>query len=248
MAGEEIGGAQLRCRVGIDAAGAHEADSLGDAVRDFLVALVGGRILEEVERPLVDVLEVGITALRKGAQQVERGGRLAVGHDLALRIGAARFHRLFGAVDDIATVDRQLDAADGLGGRGARLGELTGDAADLHHRLAAGEGQDHGHLQEDAEEVADIVGRMLGEALGAVAALKQETLALRNARQLALQLARLTGEDQRRITGKLLLDRGQLGLILVVRHLHDREVPPAVRCPVRRHYRYSKGGQPPYLW
>ena len=42
---------------------------------------------------------------------------------------------------------------------------------------AAGERQDHRHLQEHAEEVADVVGRMLAEALGAVAALQQEGLA-----------------------------------------------------------------------
>jgi hypothetical protein len=65
--------------------------------------------------------------------------------------------------------------------RRARLGELPGDAADLHHRLRAGEGQHDRHLQEDAEEVADVVGAVLGEALGAVAALQQEGLALGHA-------------------------------------------------------------------
>ena len=96
-----------------------------------------------------------------------------------------------------------------LGRRGARLGELAGDAADLHHRRAAGKGQHHRHLQEDAEEVADVVGAVLGEALGAVAALQQESLARGDARQRLLQLARLACKNQRRKGRKLLLDRRQ---------------------------------------
>ena len=63
---------------------------------------------------------------------------------------------------------------------------------------AAREGQHHRHLQEHPEEVADVVGGMLGEALGAVAALQQEGLAGRDLASAALELARLTGENERR--------------------------------------------------
>ena len=66
-------------------------------------------------------------------------------------------------------------------GRRARLGELAGDAADLDHRQRRREGQHHRHLQEDAKEVADVVGAVLGEAFGAVAAMQQERLAGRDA-------------------------------------------------------------------
>ena len=52
--------------------------------------------------------------------------------------------------------------ADRLGGRGAGLGELAGDASDLDHRLAGAMSQDHRHLQEDAKEVTDVIGAMLG--------------------------------------------------------------------------------------
>ncbi len=116
--------------------------------------------------------------------------------------GNRGFSREVDVVDDVAAIARQLLTADRFGRRRARLGELAGDAADLHHRLAAGEGQDHRHLQEDAEEVADIVGGMLGEALGAVAALEQESLALGNLGELALELARLARENERRIAGQ----------------------------------------------
>ena len=110
------------------------------------------------------------------------------------------------SIDDVAAVARKLDVVLLLGRRGARLRELPGDAADLDHRLAAGVGQHDRHLQEDAEEIADIVGPVLGEALGAVAALEQEAAARGNARELLLQLARLACENQRRKRCKPRLD------------------------------------------
>ena len=39
-------------------------------------------------------------------------------------------------------------------------------------------GQDNRHLQENAEEIADVVGAVLGKALRAVTALQQEAFAL----------------------------------------------------------------------
>ncbi len=78
--------------------------------------------------------------------------------------------------------------SDLLGRRRARLGELPGDAADLHHRRGRREGQHHRHLQEDAEEIADVVGAVLGEALGAIAALEQESLAGRDLGQRCFRL------------------------------------------------------------
>ena len=74
------------------------------------------------------------------------------------------------------------------------------------------QGQDHRHLQEDAEEIADIVGGadpLLGEALGAIAALEQESLACGDAPERLLELARLACKNQRRKARELLLDRGQ---------------------------------------
>ena len=51
---------------------------------------------------------------------------------------------------------------------------------------------------------------MLGEAFGAIAALEQETLALGDLGELALELARLARENQRRIAGKLLSTKASL--------------------------------------
>ena len=73
----------------------------------------------------------------------------------------------------------------------------------------AGEGQDDGHLQEGAEEVADVVRAVLGEALGAVAALEEERAAVCDFGQRARQLARLTRKNQRRKGGETLLRFGQ---------------------------------------
>jgi hypothetical protein len=93
---------------------------------------------------------------------------------------------------------RHLDAADALEALGARLGELAGDAADLHdgQRCAVGE---HGrHLQEDLQLLADPDRRQLVERLDAIAGLEQEGTPLLHAGETGAQVTGLTGEHQRR--------------------------------------------------
>ncbi len=239
VAGIEARGAKLRRVVGVQPAGAHEAQGLGDVLGELLVAMPGRAVLDEAEIPAMHMLEIGIAALGEGAQQIERRRRLAVGHQHALRVGhAGRFGEL-GAVDDVAAIARQLLAVSRLGRARPRLGELAGDAAELHHRRAAGIGEHHRHLQEHAEEIADGIGAMLGEALGAVPALEQEGLARGDAGELRLQLARLSGEHERRKSRKLLLNLGERGRVGVDGHLLDRFGAPAVWAPSGRHRRLS---------
>ena len=235
VAGVEIGGAQLRVAFQIEPAGAHEVQRFRNAVGQFLVAPRLRGILEEAQHPLMHAAEIGKAAGGECAQQVQRRGRLPVGHQLALRIGGARRRRERDVVDDVAAVARQLDAIDLFGRRGARFGELPGDAADLHHRHRAGVGQHHRHLQQHAEEVADVVGAVLGETLGAVAALKQEGLAGRNPGERLLEVAGFPCKNQWRKRRKLRLDiRQRLG-VWIVGDLQYRPGPPAVGGPPLGH-------------
>ncbi len=190
------------------------------------------------------VLEIGIAAAGEGAQQIERRGGLTVGVELALRVGHAGGRREIDAVDDVAAIARQLDVADALGGRGARLGELAGDATDLHHRRGGGEGGHDRHLQKHAKEIADVVGGMLGEGFGAIAALQQEGLARCDLAQQLLQLARLASEHERREARELALHLGQRGGIRIVRHLLDRQGSPALGGPGgSRHHALPRAGR-----
>ena len=170
--------------------------------------------------------EAGVAAVGQRADEVQRRGGMAKGLDQPLRIGRARLGRELRPVDDVAAIARQLLAVLLLDRRGARLGELAGDAADLHHRHRGGIGQHHRHLQEHAQEVADVVGAdvvgaRIGEAFGAVAALQQETFALGDAAERFLEVARLAGKHQRRIARELLLDGLQAPL------------DPGIRAPGR---------------
>src|SRR5262249_44133136 len=88
---------------------------------------------------------------------------------------------------------------------------------------------------EHAEEVADVVGAMLGEAFRAVAALQQESTPVGDVGQLALELARLAGKKQRRERGELLLDLGPCPGGGVFRHLNDRLFAPAIGRPTLAH-------------
>jgi len=144
---------------------------------EILVTLRLRTVLDERQHPLMGVRQVGIAPGRERAKKVERRRRLPVSLDLPARIGRARLGGEFGTVDDIAAINRQLDAAALFGRRSARLGELAGNATDLHHRGSRRVGQHHRHLQKQAEKIADVVGTVLGEALGAVAALQQESVA-----------------------------------------------------------------------
>ncbi len=196
-------------QLGIDAAGAHEVERLGETAGEILIALRLRAILDERQHPLMRIRQVGVTAAGEGAQQIECRRRLPIGLQLAARIGRARFRREIGAVDDVAAINRQFDAAAFLGRRGARLGELPGNAADLHHRRRGSVSQHHRHLQEQAEKIADIVGAVLGKAFGAIAALQQEHLAIGDLRQRLFEIARLAGKNQRRKSRKLRLDVGK---------------------------------------
>ena len=179
--------------------------------------------------------EIGVAALREGTQQVQRRGRLPIGLDLAARIGRARGGGEVVAVDDIAAIAGQFDTAALFHRRGARLGELPGDAADFHDRQRGGKGQNHRHLQEHAEKIPDIVGAVLGEAFRTIAAMEQKCLAGRDAGEMFGQSPRLAGKYQRRKGGQLLLDLGQGRPVRIIRHLLDRLVAPGLRRPTFGH-------------
>ena len=108
---------------------------------------------------------------------------------------------------------------------------MSGNAANFYNRRGGRKGQHHRHLQKHAEKIADIVSRMFGKSLGAVAALQQECLTSSNLGKLAGQLARLASKNQRRKTGELTLDIGKRAGVGIVRVLLDRLRPPAVRGP-----------------
>ena len=83
-------------------------------------------------------------------------------------------------------------------------------------------------MQQHAEEITDGIGAMLGEALGAIAALQQKGLAFGHARELDLQLPRLACKYERWKRRKLLLDLNELLLVRIVRNLLDGLRAPTV--------------------
>src|SRR5690606_15119989 len=132
-----------------------------------------------------------------------------------------------------AAIARQRHLALGLVVGGPRLGELARDAANLHHRLRTGKGQNHRHLEENAEEDADVVRAMFREAFGAVAALKEKCVTGSHAGKLLLQLARLTCKNERRKAGELGLDSPEGVNVRISRDLLDRLFSPGIRGPLR---------------
>src|SRR3546814_20145632 len=81
---------KLRHAFGVDPARAHEFQRVADAIRGFGIFLRPRAAAHEIVRPAMDLVEVGIAALRERAQQVERRRRLGLGPPHPLRLGRAR--------------------------------------------------------------------------------------------------------------------------------------------------------------
>ncbi len=152
-------------------------------------------------------VDVGEAAAGEAAQHVERRRRLGIGLEHPARIGRPARLVEGKAVDDVAAVGGQLHSLHGLGRRRARLGELAGDAAHLHHRHLGAVGQHHRHLQQHLEGVAHGGGPELVEALGTIPALKKERLPPADGGEFPAQAPRLAGEDQRRVGAERRLRR-----------------------------------------
>ena len=221
--------------LGVDAARTHELQRAVDLVGDLLVLATLGARCHELLRPRMHPGEVGETALGERAHEVQRGRRLVVRLHEPLGVrGACRLGGR-GVVHDVPAEAGQLDAADHLVRRRPRLGELAGDAADLHHRHAERVREHDGHLQDDPQLLTDVHRRELLEALGAVAGLQQEGVAGRHLGERRLQRARLAGEDERGIAGDLLqgavevAEIGPVGLLLCRVCLPGRRSPAGSR-------------------
>src|SRR4051794_12583171 len=235
MAREDARGAELRGPFRRQPASAHEAQALGNMGGELLVAMPRGAVLDEAEIPAMHVVEIGVAALRKRAEQIEGRGRLPISHGHALRVRNSRRFGELDAVDNVAAIAWKLLAVLLLRRCRTGLGELAGDAAEFHDWRAPRIGQHHRHLQKDAEEIAYRISAMLGEALGAIAALQQEGFSGRDARKLRFKVPRLARENERRKTRELPLDFGKLGRIGIDRVLLDRLGAPTVGAPSRRH-------------
>jgi len=176
VGGEEAGFTQLRR--GVHAAGAHEGQRFVDSVGQMAVLFRKRGACDEIQVPLMHLVQIGKTALSEGAQQVQGGGGLVIGLQQTIRVRHAALLVETDAVDDIAAIGRQGDAINGFVIGGARFGELAGHAPDLDHRATGGKGHDDRHLQQNLEGVADFRGGKLEETLGAIATLQQERATL----------------------------------------------------------------------
>ena len=233
--GEEVGLADLRRGFRGQPAGGHEGQRLVEPVGEIAVAFGLGAVGNEIVVPLVNLVQIGVTALGEGAQKIEGRRGLIVGLDQALRVGPAGLGGEFHAVDHVAAVAGQGDRIPGLRIRAAGFCELAGQAPHLDHRTGAAVGEHHRHLQQNPEGVPDIVGMELGEALGAVTALQEKRLPRRHLGQGRLQAARLAGEDQRREVPQTRFHGSHFLGIRILRNLPDGFGAPTVRRPILGH-------------
>ena len=109
VAGEQVDAVRGVLGVEVDTAGTHERERPVDLGRQRLVPAPGRAALDEVGVPRVRLAQVGQSAARVAADQVQRQRRRVVGAEHAVRIGLAAGHRAGQVVDRVAAVRRQLD-------------------------------------------------------------------------------------------------------------------------------------------
>ncbi len=188
----DLGGLQVAV---VDAARAHERQPAVDLTGQRLVTGTRRRRADELAVPVVHQVQRRQARRRERADQVHRRAGIRVGTHQARRIVFARGRIGGEPVDHVAAVGPKTECVDV---RRSRLRVLTRDACDLDHRHARAVGQHHRHLQQRADVAADVRLGVVDERLGAVAALQQERLALRDIGQLAGQLLDFGRDRDRR--------------------------------------------------
>ena len=195
VAGVEVDAVEL---VGVGADRLHEVQRAVDLGGHLLVLAADLGAEDEVGVPGVHLAQVGVPARDEGAHEVQGRRRCVVDLDEPLRVVCPRLGGELEAVDRVAAVRRQRHAVAGLEVGGAGLGVLAGETAQLHDGDRRRIGEYDGHLQQHPQLVAGVVGGDAGEGLGAVAALEQERLTVRDGAQLGLEGVALAGEDDGR--------------------------------------------------
>ena len=194
----EVDLVELVLRVQVDAARGHEPQRAVDLGGEQVVAAALGAGVDVLEVPRVHVRQVGEAALGERPQEVEGGRGLVVRPHEPVGIGTAGRRLEREVVDHVAAERRELELVARLGGRRTRLGELPGDAADLHRGDTAAVREHDGHLQDDLELVADGVGGERVERLGAVAGLQHEPALFGDRGECLGEAAGLAREHERR--------------------------------------------------
>ncbi|CAB5057291.1 unannotated protein [freshwater metagenome] len=142
--------------LGVHPAGAHEAQRPIDLLGELFVALALGARRDEFLCPLVHAMEVCKPTLGESPKEVERGRRLVIRLNETIRVGGSCGLGGCCIVDDVATERRQHQVANLLERRRPGFGELTGDPPHLHDGNTKGVGEYDGHLEDDAQLLADV--------------------------------------------------------------------------------------------
>ena len=222
MSGVEV---NLSKRLEIDPGGLHEPHGAVDLLGEGLETRVS-RIGRETAVPGVDLPQIRVPAHSEGADEVEGGAGAQIGVEHAMRIGNTGVPGESVAIDRIPAIGGQGDAIARLDVRTAGFGVLAGHAPHLDHGGGGAIGEYGGHLQNGLKLEADVVSRVVGEGLGAIASHEHEGPALAGGRHLGAQGIDFAGEDEWRSGAQVRTHCPQDGLIGVGRLLGGRTATP----------------------
>ena len=182
MAGEEICRAKLWCRISINTNSFHELQRFADFI-SYIFETFRLLTFNKVQHPAVNMLKVGIPALRKRTKKIQCCRRLAIGHHQTLRVRHARCFVEINIVDDVAAIAWQFNTVDRFCWSRAWFCKLARNTANFNNWFACAISQHNRHLQEHAEEIAHIVRVVFSKGFSTIAALKQKRLTASNLAQ-----------------------------------------------------------------
>ena len=195
MGGVECRLMQLWHHIACQPACRHKLHGMVDLVTQLIVTLSERIVFDEVEVPLVYLVQICQPATRKCTKQVQCRCRLVIGSKHIFRFRHTCLFSELDGVDDVSTVTWQLDAVFLFKVRRTRFGKLPCDTTDFHYRFACRIHQYHIHLKHQFEEVFDILRIEVRKTLRTVTPLKQKGFTATRCGKLLFESARLSCKD-----------------------------------------------------
>src|SRR5699024_3901028 len=132
-------------------------------------------LLHEVQFPIFRMVQITEAFISKTTQEVKRKCRFIVSREQPLGIGCTCFGGRGDAVNQVAAIVVNFLAVYGLEISRARLGILSGNAANAQHGRLHLMNKDKAHLQQNLQKVHNLGRGTLRKSFGTITALKQET-------------------------------------------------------------------------
>ena len=212
--------------------GFEKGHRIADRTDDTPVFLFQRRVAGKIHIPVFRMMQIGKPTIDQRANKIQGQRSFLVAFQHQFRVRGPLFRREPDLVDQITTKGGQGNPIACLGVGRTRLGVLAGNSSHPNQRLFEPVQQDQAHLHQDFQFLCDQLRIAFIEALRAVTALQQKSLATLRFGQLRFEALDLPGSNQRRQAAQARQYVRDLVLVGIGQHLARCPILPARRVPV----------------